>query len=146
MHQVPTEDVFGPCSHEFEGHQHFSALMAACMQFMFGKTSLASSLILFLFNLPLSGLFTWARIFKQRTFGISGAGCYMPNANVAFTSQQRLSTGWNRALDPVLTWSASCLSEGTLHPLRRLCHASSVLQLLNTTTLVIKCSAESLLL
>jgi len=35
----------GPCSHEFEVHQHFSALTAACMQFMSGKTSLASSLI-----------------------------------------------------------------------------------------------------
>jgi len=45
LHEVPTEDVFGPCSHEFEVHQHFSALTAACMQFMSGKTSLASSLI-----------------------------------------------------------------------------------------------------
>jgi len=52
--QIHMEDVFFPCSDEFEGQgqrskakvtrdkkQHFSALSTACVWFMFGKTSLA---------------------------------------------------------------------------------------------------------
>jgi len=47
------EDMFGPWSDEFKGQghqgqkQHFSALLVACMRFIFGKTSLASSFVYF---------------------------------------------------------------------------------------------------
>jgi len=56
--QIHTEDVFGPLRRQVwrskskikgQGHQgqkqHFSALLAAFMRFMFGKTSLGSSII-----------------------------------------------------------------------------------------------------
>jgi len=47
--QIHTKTCLVPRSDEFEGqgHQgqkrHFSTLLAACIQFIFGKTSLASS-------------------------------------------------------------------------------------------------------
>jgi len=49
--QIHTEGVFGPSFEEFEGQgqgyrgkkQHFRPFGTACMQFMFGETSLASS-------------------------------------------------------------------------------------------------------
>jgi len=64
--RIHTEDVFGPSlrwvwrwsqslSSPGTKKRHFSALSAACVQFMFGKTSLASSInILFLFSWPIS--------------------------------------------------------------------------------------------
>jgi len=48
------EDVFGPRSDEFKGQGHqgqkryFSALSAACVPLMFGRTSLVSSLTVFM--------------------------------------------------------------------------------------------------
>ena len=59
LHQIHTQDVFGGPSLgrvwrsrlKLPGtKQHFSALSAACVRFMFGKTSLAFSLIIFFAN------------------------------------------------------------------------------------------------
>jgi len=59
LHQIHMEDVFGPSLRWVwmlrskvkvtrDKKRHFSALSAACMQFMFGKTSSASCFFLYL--------------------------------------------------------------------------------------------------
>jgi len=45
-----------PDNHQGQKKQYFSALLAACMQFMFGKTSLASNFVLMLFAFVVLGL------------------------------------------------------------------------------------------
>ena len=70
LHQIHTEDVFGPLD-EFEGQgqrssgtkRHFSALWAACVRFMFGKTSLASSFVYFWHSLTTTYVNTFCIVF-----------------------------------------------------------------------------------